>query len=609
MKNLKVKLILCASFLAIVGLLSYGVFLIRDFKQIDLSNVQTLKSYDELYKVMKSKKGDQSKNLLMENSRDTYATNSAEKGSSDYSKTNIQVSGVDEADIVKTDGNYIYALSSDYLNIIEAKDGEMTVTSKIKSQANSDEGSSNYQEIYIKDNKLIVIKNSFKYFNNTQEDIYRSYIGGTQEVSVVIFDVTIKSKPVKINELSQSGNYVSSRLVDNYLYVTTNYYVNNNFVKTDEKTFVPLITSKDSKAIAIDDIIIAPNPTSNSFVTITGMDINNPSEYKSSKAVLGTSSNIYADTDNLYVATTENSWYSNYSETNLIKFSMNKGILKLVATGSVKGTILNQFSMDEYDDYFRIVTTYYDYNLFGIDDIIAPGEEEEDTTKNNLFVLDKDLKMVSKIEGLAKGERIYSVRFDGEIVYFVTFKQIDPLFVVDLSNPSTPTIKTELKIPGFSEYLHVFNDKYLFGLGKETNEDGRVTNLKISMYDIQNKSDVTEKYKTIIGNENSWTEASYNHKAVLVSSTKNIIAFPMDDLYVVYKFTEDVGFEKIGEIDYNTEEDYYYYSGNTRGLYINDYLYVVNYQDIRTINLTTLTHGNVLELIPSNNVYDSIKDY
>ncbi len=606
MKNLKVKLILLAVLIAIVGLSTYGVYLFKGLNQIDLSKVQSIRSYDELYDVMKSKKNDNNENndLITE---DFAPSAYGQKSSSDYSRTNIQVSGVDEADIVKTDGNYIYALSSDYLNIIEAKDGVMNLVSKIKSQVSLENGSSSYQEIYIKDNKLLVIKNSYTYPEIDEESSYRSYRIGTEKVSVVIFDVTDKTKPVKINEISQSGNYVSSRLVDNYLYVTTNYYVNNNFVKNDEKTFVPLIGSSESKAIAIDDIIIAPNPKSNSFVTVTGLDINNPSEYKSSKAVLGTSSNIYADTDNLYIATTDNSWNSNYSETNLIKFSMNKGILNLEATGSVKGTILNQFSMDEYNDYFRIVTTYYDYNLFGIDDIVTPGEEEEDTTKNNLYVLDKDLKMVSKIEGLAKGERIYSVRFDSEIAYFVTFKQVDPLFVVDLTNPSTPTIKTELKIPGFSEYLHVFNEKYLFGLGKETDAEGRVTNLKISMYDVQNKTDVTEKYKTIIGDKNSWTEASYNHKAVLVSSTKNIIAFPMDDKYVVYKFTDNVGFEKIGEIDYKSEEDYYYYSGNIRGLYINDYLYVVNYSKIKTINLKTLTNGNTLELTPLNKTFDSIK--
>lgn len=599
MKKSKLTIILLLVFTSIISLGIYGFYALKGTAVI--TEINSPKSYDDIYSVLKKNQDSINKGVLgafnEDQSFDSSKPMAPTASSKDFSKTNIQVFGVDEADIVKTDGKYIYALLNNYLNIIEVDKDTMKIISKIKASSNTVDSSSNYIEMYISDNKLIVIKSFYQ--NNYTYDVIRKsnfYNNSTTTVSAVIFDITDKSKPTKINELSQSGNYISSRLIDNYLYITSNYYV-YNIEKRDIKTYIPMA---NEKPIDINDILILPRPT-NSYVTITGIDINNSNKHISSKAVLGNSNNIYADTDNIYVVGSD--YNTRRDETNIIKFKTDKGVISLEATGKVNGTILNQFSMDEYNDYFRIVTTHYDYNRFIIDDIVGPGEEE--TTKNNLYVLDKNLKLVSKIEGLAKGERIYSVRFDKDISYFVTFKQVDPLFVVDLSNPEKPVIKTELKIPGFSEYLHVYDDKYLFGLGKEANDKGRVTSLKISMFDISDKNNVIEKYKTVIGNNETWSEASYNHKAILISKSKNLIAFPLSSSYIVYKFDDGKGFTKLKEIKNN---DYYYY-GNSRGLYIDDYLYVVSPNQVQTVNLNTFEEGKSLEIISTDNKYvpDSLK--
>lgn len=584
MKKRNLITILLAVLVLIFFIGTYGIHSLNGRDMLNITKITTPHSYDELYSLLKRKTFSSKNNLFKDES--FGAVSSASSIKKEYSKTNVQVSGIDEADIVKTDGNYIYYLANDYLNIIEVKDDVMNIKSKIKATSQSNDSYSSYSEIYIYDNKLIVIK------NNDSNGIYRDmiridYIENT-ETSAVIFDITDKSNPIKINELSQSGRYVSSRLIDNYLYLVTNHYIYGDIIRSETDTFVPRLRVESSKLMLPEDLLIVPQTEYNSYIILTGIDINNSNNHISSKAVLGASSNIYADINNIYVISNSYRNFSSNEKTNILKFSMKNGKLNLDATGEVKGNILNQFSMDEYNGYFRIVTTHNDFNRFIIDQILRPDDTE--TTTNNLYILDSNLNKVGQIEGLAKGERIYSVRFDEDISYFVTFKQVDPLFVVDVSNPKEPIIKTELKIPGFSEYLHVYDDKYLFGLGKEADLDGRVTGLKISMFNIEDKTNVTENYKELVA-KNAWSEASHNHKAIIISKERNLIGFPLDSKYVVYKFTDNVGFDKIIDIDFKAN-----YYGNSRGLYIDDYFYILNGNTIKTINLNTKLEGNFLEI-------------
>ncbi len=582
MKKSNLKIISIILFILVLFSVIY-YFKAKTGNNNNANNLLSPKSYREVYKAIRVE------NRYLGGTDiavDSVKNESApEQSTKDYSKTNVQVENIDEADIIKTDGDYIYVILGSYLNIIKVDKDNMNVLSKIKASSYTDDSNYHYIEMYVTTDKLIVIKNIYE---RSEDHIY--YDGKT---SAVIFDITDKSNPKKINELSQSGYYVSSRLIGNYLYLVTNQYV-YKYDKENIKSYIPTVSDK---LVAVNDILILPKP-SNSFTNITGININNANKHVSSKSILGNSNDIYVDDNNIYVVASDYSRTNN--NTNIVKFDINNGEINFKVNNKVKGTILNQFSMDEYNGYFRIVTTDYNFNRFIIDDVISPNDEE--TTTNNLYVLDENLNLVSKIEGLAKGERIYSVRFDKDISYFVTFKQIDPLFVVDLSNPLKPIIKTELKIPGFSEYLHVYNDKYLFGLGKDADENGRVISLKISMFDISDKTNVTEKYKTKIDNE-MWSEASYNHKAIIISKDRGLIAFPLSSSYVIYKFKDGVGFEKLKEIKNNNETEYYYYYGDTRGLYIDEYLYVISMNKIQTLNLNTLKEGKILEIETEKELY------
>ena len=288
--------------------------------------------------------------------------------------------------------------------------------------------------------------------------------------------------------------------------------------------------------------------------------------------------------ENLYVTSygyEEKDGYG-YDKTNITKFKLNNGSLEFKASESINGSLLNQFSMDEKDDYLRVATTLNKGKL---------TTEEEYTsyeylpTSNNLYILDSDLKAVGAIEDIAENETIYSVRFDGDIGYFVTFKEVDPLFSVDLSNPSNPTILGSLKIPGFSEYMHPFKENLLLGLGKEATENGETTGLKISMFDTSDKGNISEINKLVI-EDYKYSYSFYNHKSITVDSNKNLISFPAINDYVIFEYSKEKGFTEKGKITFETEDDdNYIYEDNIRGIYINNFLYLCSKSWIKVYSL------------------------
>ena len=571
MNVFKRKTVFIGLLVVILLSISLGLYISKFKSSFESNKVKNPVSYKELYDRLKVA----NYNYNYKNSVDQMEATPSMSKESDYSETNIQVEGVDESDIVKTDGEYIYSLFNDYLNIFKVDDGVIEKISTINTEETKENKSSFSFGMYLKGNKLIILKKLYPSIAYGINEIIPRYdYSNIHETIISIYNIEDRSNPKLINELTQSGTYVSSRLIDNNLYIVTNYYVNDGINYDDINTFVPKVRTNGERTIKLKDITILPKTYSNSYLVITGTDINDSDDFISTKAILGNSSDIYADLDSLYVASYySESFFDFYTiKTNIIKFSLDKGKVSMEASGVVNGKLLNQFSMDEYDNYFRVVTTSVDSSR---------------TSNNNLYILDKNLKVKSKLEDLAKEERVYSVRFDKEIVYFVTFKQVDPLFVADLSDPLNPVIKSELKIPGFSDYLHVYNEKYLFGLGYDADLEGRAEALKISMFDIQDKLNVKEKFKTLISDEYSWSEASYNHKAILISSKKNIIAFPYDFSYVIYKFDEETGFEKLSEIDFSEEYNEYFYSSG-RGIYIDDYIYVLSSNQITSMNLLTL---------------------
>ncbi|MFQ7000673.1 MAG: beta-propeller domain-containing protein, partial [Clostridium sp.] len=468
------------------------------------SNVVNKDSYSAIYKKIDKLISKNSNEKYLTNSVDSYSTvkesveSSEDSLNNDYTDTNVQVSGVSEGDIVKTDGNYIYSLSNNNLYISKAENGNINLSSKIN--LSSDE-SYNPLEIYVEGNKLVVLyeKYSDNTSSNTSEKAVLDMYYRDANTYINIYDISDKENPKLINSLNQNGSYSSSRMIKNKLYLISNYNLNSNDIeKNKPETFIPTTyNGKETKCIEAKDIYIEQEIDTTNYILATSLDIENPYEFQSEKAVLGASDNIYMSLENLYVTSygyEEKDGYG-YDKTNITKFKLNNGSLEFKASESINGSLLNQFSMDEKDDYLRVATTLNKGKL---------TTEEEYTsyeylpTSNNLYILDSDLKAVGAIEDIAENETIYSVRFDGDIGYFVTFKEVDPLFSVDLSNPSNPTILGSLKIPGFSEYMHPFKENLLLGLGKEATENGEKTGLKLSMFDTSDKGNISEINKLVI---------------------------------------------------------------------------------------------------------------
>lgn len=555
------------------------------------SNVVNKDSYSAIYKKIDKLISKNSNEKYLTNSVDSYSTvkesveSSEDSLNNDYTDTNVQVSGVSEGDIVKTDGNYIYSLSNNNLYISKAENRNINLSSKIN--LSSDE---NYNplEIYVEGNKLVVLyeKYSDNTSSNTSEKAVLDMYYRDANTYINIYDISDKENPKLINSLNQNGSYSSSRMIKNKLYLISNYNLNSNDIeKNKPETFIPTTyNGKETKCIEAKDIYIEQEIDTTNYILATSLDIENPYEFQSEKAVLGASDNIYMSLENLYVTSygyEEKDGYG-YDKTNITKFKLNNGSLEFKASESINGSLLNQFSMDEKDDYLRVATTLNKGKL---------TTEEEYTsyeylpTSNNLYILDSDLKAVGAIEDIAENETIYSVRFDGDIGYFVTFKEVDPLFSVDLSNPSNPTILGSLKIPGFSEYMHPFKENLLLGLGKEATENGEKTGLKLSMFDTSDKGNISEINKLVI-EDYKYSYSFYNHKSITVDSNKNLISFPAINDYVIFEYSKEKGFTEKGKITFETEDDdNYIYEDNIRGIYINNFLYLCSKSWIKVYSL------------------------
>lgn len=621
-----------------------------------ITEVKTSVSYADLYELVKSMEpkneigdvfdeffGGMRKSAV--NAADQAALPGAAQGESessnsktqDYSKTNIQVEGVDEADIVKTDGKYIYTLTGDKLNIVRVQGAQMQKTATVDCSAFAGSDDKSYPvEMYVNGDRLAVIKNVYR-VDDQNADGYRKEMYAydlmikTGITSMAVYDISDRSNPVLLGDPGQSGGYLSSRMVGKTLYLITNHTIYEKAKKSQPETYIPqLYDGGKGRVMDAADITIGIQPQQRQYVVVTAINVDKPAQRISSKTVYGCGSTLYANAENLLIAsalnrqvkaTSDNEQTSSDSAataagkasaavaagseadqkgaeqsspgsvpdgdgkgtqttggkttattyttaTNLMRFSLDNGKIELAATGSVPGTLLNQFSMDEYKDIFRVVTTASEYTETRSGDIVdgTVSVGMNGGTTNALYTLNQKLEIIGRIENVAQGERVYSVRFSGDIGYFVTFRQVDPLFAVDLSNPEMPKILSYLKIPGFSDYLHPYASGLLFGLGHDADQNGAVNGLKLSMFDVSDPTDVSEKHKLVL-KDAYWSEASYNHKAIVVSPDRNLIAFPCDSRYLVFEFSDDTGFTRVGEI-FNDA------SYNQRGLYIANVFYV-----------------------------------
>ena len=369
---------------------------------------------------------------------------------------------------------------------------------------------------------------------------------GQGTYTAAVYDIADRSHPVLLNELGQSGTLISSRMVGDILYLVYNYYVPGEIDEADPSTYVPALYLGDAQTkVAASDIMLLGEPGGAQYLTVSSIDVGSPAEFLDIQSILGCGSDIYCNSETLVAAlsTMEETNGVSKDKTDLYRFSLKDGAVTMESQGSVPGYVLNQFSMDEYNGYFRIVTTENVTHYFN-EGGIASAEQEK--TRNHLFVLDESMNIVGSIEDLARGESIYSARFMGDTGYFVTYRQVDPLFTVDLSTPSEPKILSELKVPGFSNYLHPFGDGLLLGFGQNSDEEsGEIQGLKLSMFDTSDPAAVAEKHSELLGEKYMWSNAIGNHKAILVDSEKNLIGFPAENEYMLYSYSPESGFQKL----------------------------------------------------------------
>ncbi|MBR5741772.1 MAG: beta-propeller domain-containing protein [Firmicutes bacterium] len=579
-------------------------------------------------------------------------------GSDDYSKTNLQVAGVDEADIVKTNGKYIFALGNDTLYIVSAagKDSKLLSTTDLHTEFSRPvtDGTKHIQtypnDMYLVGDTLIVIQtrttwtepdweryNSDPIYYKSSISYYRWWWGGYDRSTVTeaaFYDVSDPADPVATTVSAQDGSYLSSRLTNGVLYLITNYNIysvdESEMPELDPSVYVPCIYEKngsdDSTFKGEDDldscplepscIAIMPNVSSTQYLVVSGVDAATGNMI-GTQSILGGGTQVYMSLNNLYVTLSryeseyedivreDGTTVRRYSEgdvTDILRIALNGGSPELMATGTLPGEPINQFAMDEYDGTFRIVTQSYRYTheeyMRGDGNYVYGGNWTSDDS-NAVYVLDMDLNKLGAIEGLSNDERVYSVRFDGAVGYVVTFRQTDPLFAIDFSDPANPAIRSALKIPGFSQYMHVYKNGLLFGLGYDADEQtGRTNGMKMSMFDVSDPYDVKEVATLKL--DTYWSEALYNHKAILVDAEKNLIAFPTDSGYAVYGYDEIAQrFFLKGSIKCSDGM----WWGDPRGLYANGYFYVVSVYDVVVLDLDHMTEVTTVELPNDNYKY------
>lgn len=520
------------------------------------------------------------------------STNSADSRAE--SKTNTQVENVDEADIVKVYENYIYYISQKKIVIIDAHKGENS--SKI-AEINYEEEKFMPKEIYVNHNKLVVIGGEmdtsvYSKMNTVCVDIARV----DNKTQLIIYDVTDKALPKEIRKIEIDGEYLSSRMVENSIYLATSKKIySSDIVKKNEKElneqdykpqYKDTAVSQKTRCIEYDKIYCFNNIETANYLITAGVNIESNEEVDI-QTFLGAGQHIYASEKNMYIAKTnveydEGKFQS--GSTHILKFALDGGKIKFQVEADVQGQINNQFSMDENDGYFRIATTTGD--IWSIDE----------NTSNNIYVLNSNLEEVGKVTGFGVEEKIYSVRYTKDKAYVVTYKQTDPLFVIDLSEPTNPRILGELKIPGYSTYLHQYDETHLIGFGYDTKEDGtRITTngLKMVMFDISDLSNPKELYKVTIGDRNTSSELIYNHKALLYSKENNIIAFPLitygrnenNSRVAIYQIDIEKGFVLKGEISNKTND---YEKFIERIVYVNNTYYTLSNKLVKATDMNTM---------------------
>ena len=554
----------------------------------------------------------------------------------DFSTTNIQVENVDEADITKTDGDYIYSISENNVIITDVKNPkDIKIVAKIEANDNNAP-----EDLMIYKDKLVVISTK-----TTSSNYYRSNNANTL---VEIYDITDKTAPSLLKDYELKEPYYTSRCIDGELFVISTGYLRKDNDKIERSYSENSVT----KEIKLDDIKYLKDVETNKQTLIASLNLNDVKQDVDVSSILVDVTNAYVSENSLYLLNKKyeyngyvppinsifgpagifgafiyNTDYSSRGyHTDVYKFDIDKnGDLIYKSKTKVEGQTINQYSLDEKDGHLRVA-------LY-------------DDEGSRIVIFDENMKEIGRTENLAKGEKMYSSRFVGNKVYLVTYKTVDPLFVIDLSNEQSPKVLGKLKIPGYSTYLHPYDENHIIGIGMETQETvnrdssgkvrsttARITGMKMALFDVSNVEKPVEISKVVIGDSRTTSAILTNPKALLFSKEKELIAIPVNNYkedfnietnsednstvvnlyrdyakeyvgegYFVYKINLEEGFNLKGIITHEkqTKSKYYYYYNNSkllRGLYIDDNLYTVSESAIKVNKLENLEQVNELKI-------------
>ena len=523
-----------------------------------------------------------------------------------YSGTNNQVEGIDEADIVKTDGAWIYTLSRSqnkiYILSAEGKETKIAASIKLKEASEKETYWRNYSEMMLYGDRLYLMGTFSDWGEKVDEQDRISAFA-------MVYDISDRNAPKLIATHKQQGEYRTARLIGDLLVIVSDYQLYYRYAinETDDvKEYCPKVsTDGETVKLALNEIYVNPDSGENGFTVVTTIRAKDGKTFDSHKAVLGGCSNVYCNGTDLLIASNE--WSRDVGEeqtdpngkhfvrivsgthTNLFRFSITDGRIEAEASTKLPGSLLNQFSMDEYNGCYRLAVTRSDTEEIIWTDGIDTYEWHS-SSDCSLYVLDGALNTIGMLENLAKDENIQSVRFMGDVAYVVTFRQVDPLFSVDLRDPQHPKVLNALKIPGFSAYLHPFGEGKLLGIGYDADEKtGGTENVKLSVFDISDPANVTETCKLSV-KDASYTSVQYNHKIVFVDAKTQTVAFPADDAYFVFR-AEGNSFTQIGKI--RIDSDWF---GNARGLFIDDIFYVIGDYEVGILSFESMETLATLKL-------------
>ncbi|RZA26845.1 MAG: hypothetical protein EOP10_02225 [Proteobacteria bacterium] len=581
---------------------------------------------------------------------------------SDFSKTNTQVAGVDEPDMMKTNGTHIFTVSGTKVQIVQSWPANaMKPVSKIEIDGMP-------RNLFLtEDNKLVVASMpriaQVQAQRNAPWFYYDQYDYAMTRLE--IYDLTNIAAPTLEKTFHFRGQYLDMRRQGNLLRLVSsnsyaqlpegiiqyaNVYTKDGIIslgdfdrqvaklQADNEVVLQKMSFKDwvlsqnqnwgGNWPGVSDDLLEKGQLDCSKIyasaalgeigltSITSLNLADSSVDQVS--LLAPSNTIYASEASLYVALNYRSWWWGWgsdsgSKTFIHKFvysSATPTAVEYQGSAMLDGYLNDQFSLDEHNGYLRVAITD-DHHVSGISNVEV---QPMFTTVNRILVLkpeNKSLVVVGQTKDLAPGERIYSARFQGNKGYVVTFRQTDPLYTLDLSNPLEPKVTGELKVNGFSSYIHLIDDNHLLTVGQDADDNGRVKGLKIAVFDVTDPAAPVEKFKKVLNDAQSysWSEAQYDHHAFTYFASRGLLGIPVGgyrsnnsnkwwDGYFselqVFKIDLTAGISQKGAIAMNDlyqgqRLDWGYWWGGSavqRSVFADDFIYAISSSGIKAV------HGN-----------------